>query len=183
MGTIIGSIYPLDNIVFEQESYKNSVNPAEAAASGASTGTGMVATTTNLAISTVLAKYGVAEPKPLLTMTPSELRRYKRALEQAVKKASPESDKNAIRLQITQVQSVLNEKSKERAKNTWEDIWGGLVSLSGAKPPEETTTPKIEIPIDDTENKGKNRGLYIGLGIGAGVLVLGTLAYLAFRKK
>lgn len=181
MGTVIGSIYPLDEIVLEQESFRNSVNPAEAAASGASTGTGMAAT--NLAISSVLIKYGLTEPKPLSSMTPSELRGYKRILKRAVEKASSESDKNAIRLQITKVQSVLNEKSKEISKNTWEDIWGSLVSLSGAKPPEETTTPKIEIPIDDTENKGKNRGLYIGLGIGAGVLVLGTLAYLAFRKK
>jgi len=197
MGTIIGSIYPVDNITFVENAYRNQVsNPAQAAASGGATGTGSAVSTntggvmTNAITNSVLAKYGVSEPKPLATMTASELRGYKRVLERAVKAADSESDKNIIRLKITEVNSVLKQVSKEKAESFWDKVWGGMVTLSGVQPTTEAgQQQQVILPPDNTEDeeaearKKRTNRILIGVGIGVGVLLVGTVTYLALRKK
>lgn len=165
MGAIIGSIYPMNNLILEKD-YRNiiEVNYEHK----------------------VLQKYGVLPPKSLDLMTPAELRRYKKVLESAVKSATSEADKNVLNLQVSQVKSRL----KEDAQGFWEKIWGGMITLSGVQPSTEENNKNLPLNTDkdstDKEveaRKKRTKRVLIGVGIGVGVLLVGTVTYLALRKK
>jgi hypothetical protein len=159
MGTIIGSVYPVDDIMFIQSEggFKNAVDSAAL---------------------DVLKKLGLTPFKSIADMNLDELKKYKKILSDALKTNITPSEKNTISVVLAQVDLSIKKLSGEKTKNIFSDIWGTLVDLSGAGTQPEETTPQAP-----TEEPKSNLGLYIGLGVGLFVIGIVTIAYLKRDKK
>lgn len=160
MGTIIGSVYPVDDIMFIQ-------------------GNGNFNNAVDSDALDVLKKLGLTPFKSISDMNLAELKKYKKILSDSLKTNITASERNTISIVLSQVDLSIKKLSGEKTKNIFSDIWGTLVDISGAKgQPEESTPP----PPSEDEPKS-NLGLYIGLGVGLFVVGIVTIAFIKRDKK
>jgi hypothetical protein len=160
MGTIIGSVYPVDDIMFIQNEgdFSNAVDSNAL---------------------DVLKKLGLTPFKSIADMNLAELKKYRKILSDSLKTNITASERNTISIVLSQVELSIKKLSGEKTKNIFSDIWGTLVDISGAKGESEDSTP----PPPSTEEPKSNLGLYIGLGVGLFVIGIVTIAYLKRDKK
>lgn len=173
MGTIIGSIYPVDNILIEEnanntfsnavgKSFYNAVNLKQ--------------------YETIFNKYGIRPFKDLDKMSLNELKSYRAILVKTRNKSDFAPDKNTISTLISYVDSLIKPLQKEKSETFWGGVWDKLVTASGVEPTTEEQTETIKV-IDEEEDKPKPNYLLWGLGIGAGVIVIGGIIYLSLNKN
>lgn len=171
MGSIIGSIYPLDNLVIQEKPnrFNNYINPSLANS----------AVQLN-AWKSVMDKFGIDSTVDLTNARASELNSRKRKIKDALKVAN-EDERKWLNVELDKVQDRL----KEISSSTWNSIWDGLVNLSGAKPQEQgQDTPTTSAPTQTIEEpeKKSNTLLYVGIGVGA-LALIGTVVYFINKNK
>jgi hypothetical protein len=170
MGSIYGSVYPIDKIILEGGSRYRNVSGSSAEVQ---------------VWKTVMDKFNIDTTKELSAMRAGELNLRKKRLKDAIKIASSDLDKRWLNWELDNT----NTRLREISSGTWGDIWGTLVNLSGVKPNEDGTTPtetgKETTPTGTTgtptEKPKSNKALYIGLGIGAVALIV--VAVVVIKKR
>lgn len=178
MGSIYGSVYPIDRIVLEGKGGYRNTNAGSSADMAA--------------WKSVMDKYGIDTTKELSSMRAGELNLRKKRLKDALKVASLDLDKKWLNWELDNT----NTRLREISAGTWGDIWGAIVNLSGVKTDDETTTTTTTTTTQPTpcpDGSARNadgscaqkskKGLYIGIGVGVGVIALVVVAAVVIRKR
>lgn len=184
MGSIYGSVYPIDTIVLEGKGGYRNAMPQPTSRS----------TTAEMTIwKTVMDKYNIDTTKELSSMRAGELNLRKKKLKDALKVATLDLDKRWLNWELDNT----NTRLREISSGTWGDIWGAIVNLSGVKTETDntqttttTTTTPLFCPDGSPQNsdgtctqKKSNKGLFIGIGVGVGVIALVVVAAVVIRKR
>lgn len=165
MGTVIGSIYPVDNIVIEENasnSFSNAVNLG---------GLNQY--------DSIFKKYGLTPTKDINTMSLNELKSYRAILVRARNQADSNADKNLISGLIGLVDNLMKPLQKEKSQTFWSGVWDKLVTASGV----EQNEVEQPIKVEEKEEEPKKTNYLLWGGIGVGVLLIGGIVYLSLSNK